>query len=72
MKKWHMEGIINGANNTGKKLIILKRDQMYLSTEAYSFQSQKKSHLQDFFRNLAAIIYRRKQTPINMVIPPKK
>ena len=59
MKKWHMEGIVNSAINTRKKLIFGDRNQMYLSTEVYSFQPQKKPSLSGVFRFFSERIVRR-------------
>jgi len=59
MKKWHMEGIVNSAINTRKKLIFCDRNQMYLSTEVYFSQPQKKPSLVGMFRFFSERITRR-------------
>ncbi len=59
MKKWHMEGIINTANNAQRKLVFTEESKMYFSKEIYSFQPRKKSVLLKSLRDIAGVVLRK-------------
>lgn len=60
MKKWHMEGIIQGANNSQKKLVIEGRDQMYLCSGIYAFEPKKNLSRNDILNRLVRFFFGRR------------
>jgi hypothetical protein len=50
MKKWHMEGILDKANNLQRKVVLGQGDQIFLRSDPYSSEIRRKSMLLGCFR----------------------
>lgn len=57
MKKWHMEGIIEGASNRQRKLVVTSANQMYLSVAGYSEQKKLTMNLMREIKNYLERIF---------------
>lgn len=60
MKKWHMEGIIDKANNLQTKVVFRQGDQMYLCAGNYLLEARKKTSLLGCFRLFSTFTARKK------------
>jgi len=56
MKKWHLEGIINCSNLSGRKIIVPDEDHMYRRIHAYQYQVPKESQVIAFLRDMVGRI----------------
>lgn len=54
MKKWHMEGIINGANNLQRRVVFGERNQIFLCAGGSSQELRRIPTLMGCLRFLAA------------------
>ena len=58
MKKWHMEGIINTANNAQRKLVFTDDSKMFFSKEIIFSTSKKKVFFKSL-RDFAGVVLRK-------------
>ena len=59
MKKWHLEGIINGNNLYGRKIIIPDESHMYRRVaQAYRRQGGKEPVVVSFIRDVVGRVLR--------------
>lgn len=60
MKKWHMEGIIDKANNLQRKVVFGQRNQIFLCAGNYLAETRRKSSLLGCFRFFSTLLSRKK------------
>lgn len=60
MKKWHMEGIIDKANNLQTKVVFRQGNQIYLCAGNYLLETRKKPSLLGCFRLFSTLTSRKK------------
>lgn len=60
MKKWHMEGIIDKANNQPTKVVFRQGDQIYFCAGNYLLENRRKPSLLGCFRIFSTFTSRKK------------
>ena len=59
MKKWHMEGILNKANDLQRKVVFGDRNQIVICPGSYSVVNRRKVSLMNYFRVFSILVLRR-------------
>lgn len=60
MKKWHMEGIIDRANNLQRKVVFGQRNQMFLYAGNYPLvETRRRASLLGCFRFFSTLLSRK-------------